>query len=492
MSAFVLAIDGGSQSTKVSVVDTDGVVHAARRRALRSYALGPDGRAVHPDDDLWDSLAATCRDALSAFADAGGDPDEIAAVGLCGIRSCRAVLDVDGRLVEPVLSWMDTRIASPVTDLDPRVATLCSAGGYLARRLTGQRRDSGAAYDGLWPIDLATRDWSRDRAAYDAAGMHRDLLPDLVDPGGLLGHVTPEAAAATGLRVGTGVHATGNDKAVEALGCGIGVDPDDPTVLLSLGTYVAAMAVGRPASGADGRFWVNAAAVPGVVLHESGGVRRGMWTLTWWRRLLAEAGVAAGADPALAEERLLAWLEAGAADVGPGSDGLVTLPDWLPPSGEPWRRGAMLGFGGEHGPHHVHRSILEGLVLRMRLNIEALEAASDPSPAPGARPRPLLVSGGGSRSALMMQVVADATGRPVTRPAHPDAAGTGAAICAAVGAGLHRGWTEAVAAMVRRGETFLPDPDASAAYDRIATAYADLPDLTVAALRRLDDARSQL
>ncbi len=385
---------------------------------------------------------------------------------------------------------MDTRINAPVADLDPRVETLCSAGGYLARRLTGERRDSAAAYDGLWPIDLATRDWSDDPAAYDAAGMVRDLLPDLVDPGGLLGRVTAEAAAATGLPVGLGVHATGNDKAVEALGCGLGPDPEDRTVLLSLGTYVAAMTVGRPARDTDGsaedRYWVNASAVPGVVLHESGGVRRGMWTTTWWRRLLAEAAVAAGADAGRAEGRLLAWLESGAAAVAPGSEGLVALPDWLPPAGEPWRRGAMLGFGGEHGPHHVHRSVLEGLVLRMRGNIEAMEAALD---AAGTGPRPLLVSGGGSRSDLTMQMVADVLGRPATRPAEPDAAGTGSAICAAVGAGLHAGWAEAVAAMVRRGDTFEPDPAAVATYDRLAAAYADLPDLTGAALRRLDAIR---
>ena len=109
--------------------------------------------------------------------------------------------------------------------------------------------------------------------------------------------------------------------------------------------------------------------------------------------------------------------------------------------------------------------------------------------APGATPRPLVVSGGGSRSRLMMQVVADAMGRPATRPAQPDAAGTGAAICAAVGSGLHPGWAEAVAAMTGRGETFTPDPDAAAAYDRLAAAYADLPDLTAPALRLLDEAR---
>ena len=157
----------------------------------------------------------------------------------------------------------------------------------------------------------------------------------------------------------------------------------------------------------------------------------------------------------------------------------MTLPDWLAPAGEPWRRGAMLGFGAEHGPHHVHRSVLEGLVLRMRGHVEALEASL------GRTPGELLVSGGGSRSDLVMQLVADATDRPTRRLAVPDAAGTGAAICAAVGAGLHPDAPAAVAAMVRPGEAFEPDPDAAATYAGLAAVHAALPGLTDAAFRAM-------
>ncbi len=72
---------------------------------------------MHPDDDLWDSLAAAAREALASFA---GEPGGTwSAVGLCGIRSCRAMLDGDGRLTEPVLSWMDARVSQPLPEVDP-------------------------------------------------------------------------------------------------------------------------------------------------------------------------------------------------------------------------------------------------------------------------------------------------------------------------------------------------------------------------------------
>ncbi|WP_432476944.1 FGGY-family carbohydrate kinase [Nocardioides sp. GXQ0305] len=448
----VLAIDSGSQSTKVSVVDEVGRVHATARVPLRPYELGPGGRAVHPDDDLWDALTVATREALASYDGAAG---EVVAVGLCGIRFCRALLDAEGRLVEPVLSWMDTRVAQPVGE-DPRVVTVTSAGGYLATRLTGVRRDSRASHQGVLPPER--------------------LMPELVEPGGLLGRVTPGAAEATGVPAGLPVHATANDKAVEALGGGL-VGPG--TVLLSLGTYVTAMTVADHApEPADGRYWLNDAAVPGRRLVESDGIRRGMWTVSWLRRLVS----AAAPDP-VDPDAVESWLEDGARDVPPGAGGLLTVPDWLAPGHAPHRRGMVVGLDGSHGPHHLHRSILEGIALTMRRHVEGMEAALALPPAR------LVVSGGGARSDLMTQVVADVFGRPAGRPAVVDAAAVGAAICAAVGQGVHPSFEAAVAAMVHPGDPCRPDPVAHATYDALVTVHAELGEAVDPVLRRLAGGR---
>ncbi len=112
-------------------------------------------------------------------------------------------------------------------------------------------------------------------------------------PGAVLGAVTADAAVATGLPVGLPVVATANDKAVEALGCGL-LDPT--TLLVSLGTYIAGMSVGTRNVLDATDFWTNFGAEPGRYLYESGGIRRGMWTVSWFRDLL-------GADFAEAAER---------------------------------------------------------------------------------------------------------------------------------------------------------------------------------------------
>ena len=445
--SYLIAIDNGSQSTKVSIVDEVGRVHASAQRPLRPYAHPEPGQVVHPDDDVWDSIAEACTEAMQRFT---GAPDEIAGVGLCTIRFCRALVRGD-RLAEPMLSWMDDRLARPQWD-DPAVRYVTTSSGYVTLRLTGERRDTAGNYEGMWPIDHETWRWPDSSPSYADTGMRREQLFDLVDPGATLGTVTEEASGATGLPAGLPVYATSNDKAVEALGSGL-----DDELLVSLGTYIAAMTTGdRHTADPGGRFWSNFGSVPGRYLYESNGIRRGMWTVSWYRQLV---------DSDLGE------LEAGAAAVEPGCGGLMTVLDWLAPGDHPYRRGALLGFDGTQGRYHVYRSILEGIALTMRRHSTSMAQAL------GREFPELIVSGGGSRSDLVMQIFADVFGRPVRRTRMSDAAGLGAAICAAVGSGVHPDWDSAVKAMVTTADVFTPSP-AAEAYERIAEDHARITDFT--------------
>jgi len=467
MTPYLLAIDNGSQSTKVTIFDPRGHAVASARRRLKPYDTAVPGQAVHPGDDIWESIQDACRAAMDQFP---GRPADIAAVGLCTIRFCRALLAADGTLAEPVLSWMDQRVSRPYERANPLTRYVTTSSGYITHRLTGQFTDAAANYQGVWPIDQDTAAWSSDPAAYAATGMPRDLLFDLVPPGGLLGEVTEAAAKATGIPAGLPVYATANDKAVEALGSGL----DEGAVLLSLGTYIAAMTIGSSATSADDSYWVNFAARPGKYLYESTGIRRGMWMVSWYRGVLE-------ASPG-EETRLEDTLNAEASRLAPGSNGLLTLPDWLAPGHAVWRRGALLGFDGSQGRAHIYRSILEGIALTMANNTAAMEQTL------GRRLSPVLVSGGGSGSDLMMQIVADVFDRPARRTTVTDAAGLGAAICAAVGHGIYPDWDQATAAMVTVGDQFAPDPRAARAYQQINQVYAGLTTFTDPLFRSMADA----
>jgi len=243
---------------------------------------------------------------------------------------------------------------------------------------------------------------------------------------------------------------------------------------LSLGTYIASMTIGSSSPSASDSYWANFAARQGKYLYESTGIRRGMWMVSWYRTVLE-------GSPGEGVANLEDVLNAEASELAPGSNGLLTLPDWLAPGHAAWRRGALLGFDGGQGHAHIYRSILEGIALTMANNTAAMEKSL------GCRLSPVLVSGGGSRSDLMMQIVADVFDRPARRTTVSDAAGLGAAICAAVGHGIYPDWDQATAAIVRPGGTFAPDARSARAYEKINKVYATLTTLTDPLFRSMAD-----
>jgi sugar (pentulose or hexulose) kinase len=454
VAKYLIGIDGGTQSSKVVVYDAVGTIVARGDQPLRPMHRPRPGVAVHPDDDLWESIAAASRRALDGF---GRDPGEIAGVGLCTIRCCKAFLRADGSLAEPVVSWMDQRAYEPYLPDDPAVAYATTSSGYLGYRLTGERRDS-AANNILqqWPIDTDTWQWSEDPALYRAFNTRRELLFELQMPGEITGYVTPEAAAATGIPAGLPVVATANDKAVEALGSGA---LGERAALVSLGTYIAAMVHGRENRKTPTHFWTNFACVPRRYLYESHGVRRGMWTLSWFLDLLGDETAERAASLGLSREQLV---EREAESVPAGSDGLMTVLDWLAPVERPFRKGVMLGFDDRHTRGHVYRSILEAIALTMKQNVHAMCGEL------GTTLDEIVVSGGGSASPLFMQIFADVFGIPASRSVGSVGASLGSAICAAVGTGVHPDFDTAVATMTNgRRESFAPNPPAVETYRRM-------------------------
>lgn len=468
---YLVGIDQGSQSTKVVVYTLDGTPVCEGRVPLRPSAMPAPGVVEHPDDDLWDGLVAATREAMSRLP---GDPRDVAAVGLCTIRFCRAMLREDGTLAHPVLSWMDARVARPYEHVDPAVAKVTASSGYLGHRLTGRFTDTNANYAGQWPFDGARLDWlpPGPDGGWPGTDLRRDMLCDLVAPGEVLGRLTPAAAAATGLPAGVPVVATANDKAVEALGCGL---LDDGTVLVSLGTYIAGMVVGDRWAPDLQHAWTNQACVPGGYLVESHGIRRGMWTVSWLRDLLGEVLTVRAEALGTSVEDVM---NAAAAQVPPGSDGLMTVLDWLAPTDVPHRRGVMLGFDARHGWPHLYRSVLEGIALTMRERLDAMYAEL------GVAPSRAVVCGGGAASDVLMQIFADVLAVPVERPAAAGAASLGAAVCAAAGAGLAPDVATAARRMVRPGTTFAPRTDAVDVYARLRPVHASIHEHTDPVLAR--------
>ncbi len=469
---YIVGIDGGSQSSKVVVFDTEGRVICAASEALAPMHTPRPGVAEHPDDDLYDTIVAAARRAMAAFPH---DTADIVGVGLCTIRCCRALVRADGTLAQPVQSWMDHRLSRPYEHTHHEVAYVTTTSGYLMGRLTGNRTDTAANYIGPWPMDVRTWDWYTDRDTFESFNVPREMLYELQLPGDIGGFVSQSFAEATGLPQGLPVVHTANDKAAEALGAGL---RDQHVGLVSLGTYITGMVVGEKYVAEPQTFFTNFASEPQRYLYESGGIRRGMWTVSWLMDLVS-AGLERGSTRgAVSRED---HLNALAATVPAGSDGLMCVLDWLSPPTQPHRKGMFIGFDERHGPAHMYRAILEGIAYRMRHNVTAMEAEL------GVRIEKLVVTGGGSNSDVAMQILADVFDRPVSRNEVRDAAGLGAALCVAVACGVYPGLEVATEQMVHQADEFTPDPADAQVYSQLREVYADLHDATDALLERTYD-----
>ena len=468
---YLIGVDCGTQSAKVVVYDADGTAVARGQQMLRPMNRPRHGVVVHPDDDLWASITSASRQALAAFT---GETSDIAAVGVCPIRCNKAFLRADGSLVEPVISWMDDRAYRPYVPDDPEFVFATTSSGYVAHRFTGQFRDTAANNIGLqWPIDSDTWQWSDDPARYEAFALRRDQLFELQLPGEVIGGVTAEAAAATGIPAGLPVVQTANDKAVEMLGSG---SLGETTALVSLGTYIAAMVHGHENHRHPTSFWTNFACIPHHYLYESNGVRRGMWTLTWFLDLLGDEVAERAVSLGLTREQ---YIEREAAQVPAGSDGLMTVLDWLATTDKPFRKGMMLGFDARHSRGHMYRSILEAIALTMKHHVDAM------CDELGIALTEIVVSGGGSNSPLFMQIFADAFGIPASRSVDGGGASLGSAMCAAAAVGLYPDIETAAAAMAKGRETFAPDASNAEVYARMGdTVYHDIRSHTDALFER--------
>lgn len=204
----------------------------------------------------------------------------------------------------------------------------------------------------------------------------------------------------------------------------------------------------------------------GWLLENPGFVSGG--NLRWWRDQFGPLEVAAEREGRGDAYDLLAGEATG---IAPGSDGVVFLPCMQGAMAPEWNgaaRGVFYGLTLAHGRAHMTRAVLEGSAFALRDILEAMVGA-------GLDVRRLTIVGGGAKGALWRQIKADVTGLPIRVPTSVETTATGAAILAAVAAGLHGSVADATAAFVSyRPEGHEPDPEAHAAYEEAYRRYREV------------------
>jgi xylulokinase len=484
--AYVIGVDSSTTATKAVVWNRDGRA-VAEGRAEFGLALPRPGWHEQDAEDWWRSTVAAVRAALRSV-----DATDIAAIAITHQRETFACLDDEGRAVRPAIVWMDVRSTREVErygsddvhrvtgkppDTTPalykllwlrehepetmsRTRWVVDVHAFLVHRLTGTWRTTTACADPLGLIDMERRDWSDDLLA--RIGLARERVPELSAPGEVVGELSGTAAEQLGLPAGLPVVGGAGDGQSAGLGANA-TGPGD--AYLNLGTAVVAGTTTERYAW-DRAFRTLIGAVPGTYMVETL-LQGGTYTVNWFLERIAPLD-AGRLGLGLKDVDLL---EAAAGRLGPGAEGLLLVPYWASaqtPYWDPAARGVLFGLAGHHGKEHLFRALMEGIAFEQRLAVEGMERGL-------GRPLDvLLTTGGGSRSGLWRQILADVTGKTVVACREAETTSLGAGIHAAAAVGWHGSLRDAAAAMTGTGARHTPDEQAAARYDDLFAIYREI------------------
>lgn len=487
---LILSIDNGTQSIRALIFDLKGNLLYKKRVPLQPYVSREPGWAEQDADYYWTSLCRVCQ---LLWQETTVPKEALAGVALTTQRCTMINVDKNGKPLRPAIVWLDQRrtnglkavgglwgLAFKLSGMSETVAYLQAEAesnwirryqpdiwkkthkflflsGYLTYRLTGRFVDSVGCQVGYVPFDYKKKTWAPSwNWKWQVTQIDEAMLPDLVEPSGVLGQITKQAAEDTGIPEGLPLIAAAADKACEVIGAGC-LEPH--IGCLSYGTtatintthykYVEAIPLIPP----------YPSAVPDAYSLEIM-IYRGYWMVSWFSEQFAHL------EQQIAEERgveVETLIEKLLHDVPPGAMGLILQPYWSPGIKVPGpeAKGAVIGFGDVHNRAHLYRAILEGLAYALREGKERQEKRS------GVKISELRVSGGGSQSDTAMQLTADIFGMPTARSHVYETSGLGAAIDAAVGLKLHRNFKKAVAEMTHIGRYFEPDRSTHKIYNQL-------------------------
>jgi xylulokinase len=438
------------------------------------------------DPSLW--WQGTVQSIRAVLQKTGVNAAQVKGIGLTGQMHGLVLLDENGDVLRPAILWNDQRTASQcdairlklgrekliqitgndaltgftapkilwVQEHEPeiwkRTHHILLPKDYVRYKLTGAFGMDKADGAGTILFDLAKRNWSAE--VLSALEIPAEYLPPTFEGTDITGGLSASVAQELGLPAGIPVFGGGGDQAASAVGTGAvraGV------VSVSLGTSgVVFAATDAPVIEPNGRLHAFCHSVPnkwhlmGVMLSAAGSLR-------WHRDTFA---------PNTTYDDLLEP----AAQISAGSNGLFFLPYLTgerTPHPDPLARGAFIGLTVRHSLPHLTRSVLEGVSFGLRDSFELMKSAGLENITQ------VRVTGGGARSPLWRQILADVLQAEVVTVNTTEGAAYGAALLAATGAGVFPSVESACDTTIRITGSINPGND-QAAYNRLYPLYQGL------------------
>lgn len=488
---YVLGIDLGTSGTKTVLFDQEG--HGICSCTVEYPMYQPhNGWAEQDPQDWWHAAVETIQTVLKK---SGVDPKDVVSLGISGQMHGLVMLDEKGQVLRRSIIWCDQRTqaecdeihekvgrekliaitANPaltgftlskvlwVRNHEPEVYAKCRhillPKDYVRYMLTGDFATEVSDASGMQMLDVPNRCWSDE--LLNILNIDKSLLAKVYESCEVTGHVSEEAAALTGLSAETLVVGGAGDNAAAAVGTGV---VEDGKAFTTIGTSGVVFAhTDKLAIDPQGRVHTFCCAVPGA-WHVMGVTQAAGLSLKWYRDNFCDAEKQAaqqmGVDP-------YDLMNKEAAQSPIGANKLVYAPYLMgerTPHLDADCRGMFFGLSAMHTRRDLLRAVMEGVSYSLRDCLGVLKEM-------GVNPEQMLACGGGGKSPLWRQMLADVFNCPVATTVNTEGPALGVAILAGVGAGLYKSVPEACHAMIHVNPAQEPIPENVPQYAKVYEVY---------------------
>ena len=483
---MLIGLDIGTSAVKGLLIDVEGEVVG---RADSSYPVfNPRaGWSEQDPEDWWQGTVEVLRELTGQVVSSAA---ELAGLSFSGQMHSSVFLDANDEVIRPAILWSDTRTARECQEIEERVGgrknlvemtgnralegftapkvlwlknnepdnykkveTLLLPKDYIRYRLTGEKAMDLSDAAGTLLFDVEERKWNDE--LLELLKIDRSMLPPPVESTAVAGNITEKAAEITGLPAGLPVVAGGADNACGAAGSGMVRQGQLMVSIGSSGVVLAPAEDYRPDP--EGKLHLFNHSAPNKYYYMGVMLAAGQ-ALSWCR------------DNVLPPEWDYSTINEKASSVPPGSENLIFLPylnGERTPHADASARGVFFGLSALHDRSHMARSVMEGVTFGLRDSLELIEER-------GVEVDSVRAIGGGARSELWQQIIADIMDKTVELLAVEEGPAYGAALIAGVGVDIFPGLVWAERELIEIEKTVEPLAENVNKYDELYNIYCDL------------------
>ena len=456
MAKYLLSHDIGTSADKATLFTFDGTILRSRLESYPVHYFNANW-AEQDAEDWWKAFCKNNRAILE-----GLDPAEVAAISLSGQMMGCLPLDRDCKPIRPSIIWTDGRATKEAAALEEKVRLqsfynivgirpsanftiekvmwlmehepgtyektykFMQSKDFIGARLTGSfvTDPSDAGYTHAY--DMYGRCWSE--VIFKAAGADVEKFPDIVEPGTLIGKVRASVAEEAGLAPGTPVAEGVGDGRASMIGIGV-LRPGDAYTSLGTSSWVSRI---TDAPGMDPRCRIQKGAFTPGTYSDGGTMQAGGLSVNWmksqlclYEQELAKTGGGSAYD----------YINKEIESCPAGAGGVIFLPYLMGERAPLWdngAKGAFLGLRGESTRAEMLRAVREGVSMNLTIILKIMQGIKDDMTS-------MRIVGGGSKSAVWRQILADCFNMPIVKTNISDEAGSlGTAVLAGICVGVYQ------------------------------------------------------